>query len=383
MNSELNKFLKKSLIFFPLILILVILPTLCLWRAGEFVDIDDVIRQQLSDHRSIMFSRAYNGQLGYLKLRTIQERRPQIIALGSSRTMQFRSKFFKPSVFYNAGGGARIPEHFEEFLKRIPQGREPKVMIIGLDHIFFNPRWSAHDELMDFKKFYSKTNIQEIWITGRTRIIQDYLSGKFTLRELLAKPQNAQTKIGLLALIDNSGIINDGSHYYGKFISNPQGDEDYGSKATLGKIAVGARHYEYSDAISAEAIEAVQRFLDDCKERGITVIGFLPPFTHTVYEALTERQEHYPYIFDIYNILKPIFDEKGFGLYDFTDLAILGADDEESFDGSHGSEKAYARLIIRLLEKEPILRQYADANALKARIKNIENPYVIFSNDEF
>jgi hypothetical protein len=64
-------------------------------------------------------------------------------------------------------------------------------------------------------------------------------------------------------------------------------------------------------------------------------------------------------------------------------LASLGSPDSETIDGFHGSEKAYVRLFVRLIEGDAVLRSFArDPDYLIARIERASGDHQVFSIDE-
>jgi len=65
-------------------------------------------------------------------------------------------------------------------------------------------------------------------------------------------------------------------------------------------------------------------------------------------------------------------------------LASLGASDEETLDGFHGSEKAYLRLFIKMAENDKILGFCGqDLKYLNERLNSSKGPFSVFGNDEF
>ena len=98
MTADVKKFFGRLSLFVPFFLVTVIFPTLVMWKAGELVSIDHVVEEQKKASGVVLFGPAYNGAMGYYSLKAISRRRPDVIALGSSRVMSFRSAFFTPEV---------------------------------------------------------------------------------------------------------------------------------------------------------------------------------------------------------------------------------------------------------------------------------------------
>ena len=93
-DSEVIIFVKRSLIFLlPLVFFFGISLTI-LSAAGEMVPIEQIIRDQ-GDGKAVLFGFAYTNCAKYYKMQSVLKRNPDIIALGTSRVLQFRSKLFK------------------------------------------------------------------------------------------------------------------------------------------------------------------------------------------------------------------------------------------------------------------------------------------------
>lgn len=129
-------------------------------------------------------------------------------------------------------------------------------------------------------------------------------------------------------------------------------------------------------------MENLKAFLRACKQRGVHVIGFLPPFTHRVYEALASMPEQYGYLSRLAPALRPAFEETGFGFFDVSDLASVGAPDVEALDPVHPSEKASLRLFMRMAQNNAVLREVtADETYLSARLNQSRSYYEVFGDD--
>ena len=76
---------------------------LIMWRVYEFSNVDRIVKDQASSHGIYASSLDHNA-MSY-KLTLVEFRKPDIVAIGSSRAMQFREDSFRDDVvFVNAGG---------------------------------------------------------------------------------------------------------------------------------------------------------------------------------------------------------------------------------------------------------------------------------------
>jgi len=342
-----RKLIFKLVVFLLPLAGLLAFPVWVFGVSGEWRPVEDLVRTARGS-RPVLIEPAHTDLFGYFKLRSVQERKPEVVSLGSSRVMQFRADFFDTS-FFNAGfGGIRL-EGYRQFIERLAPGDEPGLLILGLDQRFFNPRFTLPPREF-FEDRYPGSN----WIvlTGVWhRIYRDWWSGKFRIADLTG-PQawnDGTTRIGLGALSHDAGFRNDGSHHWYWWESH---DKD------LKDIAGDRGSYIRSKSISEKSLAEIEALLLLCRARGIQVAGFLPPFSPQVHDALKREAPEYAYIFELADRLRPLFDRQGFVFEDFTDPYASGIDRDGFFDGEHASEKAYRRLWERWSRKEPFLGPY-------------------------
>lgn len=378
-QKNIFKFIARSFLFtLPLIIFFGGL-TLSLYYSGELTPISKVIQAQKNSEKPVLLGLAYSNPDSYFKMESVLTRNPEIIALGPSRVMQFRSMFFKESgSFYNAGGVTERIEDYNYFLDKIPEGKEPKIIIVGFDHQYFNPNRNNSEEILGFA---AKPKFWGVWQTGITGLLKDYIKRKFSLSDIFFRKQDVD-KIGLNAIINNDGFLNDGSYHYSKFIKNPQSNPDYQFKDTFERINNGVRRFQYSNEVSEKATVELEKFLQKAKERNIHIIGFLPPYAHAVYEKMMSMGDKYGYILKIKDSLDPAFKKYEFKFYDFSDINSIGSNDKETIDGFHGTEKAYLRLFLLMLEKDKTLKQVADKTYLEKMLENTKNDYYVFEINE-
>lgn len=376
MNQDAKQFLIRLILFiFPLFIYFGSL-TYILFLSGELISVERLVKRE--SNTPLLFGLAYSNADVYVKMQSVLEKNPEVIALGTSRVMQFRSELFKdPTVFYNAGGAVEKLTHLSFFLNTIPEGKEPKIIILGLDQSLFNQNPENHlpDDIQ--QRLVHPPRFGAVWQNGVTGLVRDYIHGKFEIGDIFSR-QHGIRKIGLNALVNNNGFRNDGSYHYGKIMADPQSNPDYEFANTFARIAKGTQRFQYSKDVSEQSVQELAIFLQKAKERNITVVGFLPPYAHAVYEKMMSMGDNYAYLKKLKGVLDPVFQENGFSLYDFSDLASLGATDKETIDGFHGSGKAYVRLFIAMAKDNKILKEYADIPYLRDRLNKSANDFEAF-----
>ena len=365
--------LKISFFLIPLIFIFAF-ALYILVVSDEVLDLDKIIGYQ-SKNKALM-GLAYSGSDGYIKHKIVEIRKPRIIALGTSRIMQFRDYFFKrPELFFNAGGAIRKIQDFNIFTESLQH--QPEVMIIGLDQYFFNENWDDLKGVPSFDYLNKPPSITmfhnlatDVLYLARTvlylvkKVLLDFIRGKIDIRKLSAP------HIGLRAKMYNDGYRLDGSYSHARVIRNPTSDEDFKFKDTLRRIRYGISGFQNGTNVNPRAIIELHTFLQNAKKRNIYIIAFLPPFAPAVWNEIKLHSDRYTYMFKLAGELQPLFNKYSFSFFDFSDMAPLGADDSETIDGFHGTEKAYLRILIKICSQDTNMKKYCDINELQNLLAN-------------
>lgn len=336
-------FVRRFALFFLPVAFLLLCPAWVLWVSGEWTSIDEVIRRQQIQKEPLMLGLAYSNPAKYYKLQSLIARNAELVMMGNSHVMAAREDFFKPRSFYNAAvGGSRLPD-FERLISQVPQDRQPKVIIVGLDPFFAKPDfdWSQKEEDR-FDRRAGSLDAIRILGTSWKNVYSDLLSKKFSLSQLTAsrKGKDEVAQIGLEAIVHGSGFLNDGAYYNPKAPGPATEDTpDYS-------------HLKEGETYDERGLEMLEQFLDICYQRHIHVVGFLPPARERVYETL--NASGYVYWKELPTKLEPMFSRRGFSVFDFSRPSSYGGDDSEFYDDFHASEAAYSRIADKLSKLEAL-----------------------------
>lgn len=384
MGLNMSRFLRKLSIYLLPFLLVLLVPAVVLVATGEFTSVSHVIELQGKSEIPVLFGRAYSDPTAYYKLESVLSRRPDVLVLGTSRVLAVRSTFFRPDIsFFNAGNGVTRLRHFRLFLQRIPRGAEPRLILLGLDQYLFN---ACFDQLLPdgMESAWASDDTGEgIFVSSWSKVYRDYWERKFLLSDLMV--ETGERRIGLNAVVHANAFRSDGSYTWADYVADPwnPNNADYEFRNTFDRIHKGDRRFEYGEHVSEKALLELEALLRECSVRGIYVTAFLPPFAHAVFEKMRSMPMQYGYLRELEPSLRPIFTKSGFSLHDFSDLARLGASDKETIDGFHGSEKAYLRLFLEMIEADPQLKVLArDTTYLQARLDVAVNDHVVFRFDE-
>jgi len=332
---------------------------------------------------------AHTDPISMVKILNLESKKYEVIALGTSRVMQFRSSFFKPGFFYNAGGCIKSIKDMRNFFSKIPKPNYPKVLILGLDPHFFNAKWENNyissaayiSELNN--KTYSFTSTAQKTFLG---LLEDVKDRKISIKDIGEgfKKSNYK-KMGFTAFYKENGFRNDGSYYYGNVYKNPNSEDlpDYKFKDTLNRIAKGNRYFEYGQEVDPVAVGELNIFLEECYQKNIHVVGFISPYAQDIYDKLMDSGDDYSYIKKIYPVVSKVFNKYGYLIMNFANMKSFGAPREEIVDGLHASEKAYLRIFLELINKDTVLKNFStDEKYLKMRLTKAKSPITVFAMDE-
>ena len=365
---EIRKFLLRASVLILPFLVLLGAPFFVLFANHELLSFKQITAIHNGDSLAVI-GPAYSNPDKYMKLNTVLNRKPGILALGTSRVMQIRSFFFKqPASFYNAGGGIDKVKQFDFFLKQIPLRSQPTVVFVGLDQYFFNEKFD-NLSTSDFDAEYNDNfSLLAYTFDNCFLIWHQLLSGKINFSS-----QHAGNFIGLNAGVNHNGFLFDGSYYYGERMQHPEIAKDYHFKDTFERIEKGIKRFEYSAAVNQKAIVSLDSFLSHCAARGIKVYGFLPPYANSVISKMRAMSDNYRYIENLYNAVRPSFDKYAFKVFDFTDMSQAGIMDKNFIDGFHGSDKVYLKMMMNMCGQDTSLNAYFDKEHLQTLYNKSKN----------
>ncbi len=364
-------FLKKIIIFTLPILLLFAAPTFIIFEGREYFSIKDVVETQLKHPESI-FGFAYNDISFYTyKELLVAKNNPKVIALGTSRVMQFREQFFtEEAQFINAGGAGKSLADVERFINGLSSESGIEVIILGLDKELFmvKSRASQNEERVLPIRFVTTV------ITMSRRIYLDYLSGKLHIQNII-KANIASNNIGLSALLLKNGFRSDGSYQYASAMTDP-GRLSYIEaefKQAVSKIKDdGDKDRAEQMAYLEENSKIVERVLVSAKQKGITVIGIMPPYPTSVYKEMLLNDKLFPLVTAS---LSDTFKAHDMPFFDFSSIETFGGRDTEFVDGIHGTDLMHLKMMFKIKESKDV-KAYVNENRLRDLQKEAEKDFL-------
>jgi hypothetical protein len=341
------------------------LPAIVLAASGEILAADEIAARHFEGPRTAVYGAAYTNPDARYKLVMLELHKPRVVAIGSSRTEQFRSDMFdRTAAFYNAGLLTERLYEFRRALAHLPEGNVESLILI-LDQWSFNANWpnSADNVLFEKEIAAGSSNALNAVQRGARTIWPHVLSGYLPLAEALSRNDN----IGVSGRVRGNGFRWDGSYAYTDFARVRATLPDFEFKDTLKRIERGERRFEPGDDVDPNAITELRELLAAARARGLNVVAILPPFAPTVERALRASPRH-AYVQKIHAAIAPVFAAAGYRVVDFTSCEALGCSDEEFYDGFHPGPKADARLLARLADEVPWLDAIVDQDELRMRV---------------
>lgn len=361
-----RKFLREIVLYsVPLILFFAV-ATLPGYNSGEFRDFDDAIVTQ-RENSSVIIGMGYNEQTPYYKLSNANYYEADIIALGTSRAMQFKEEFFQES-FYNCGGAVSGNySEYKNFLSNLTY--RPKIVLLDLDAWVFNDAWN--NNLPDYSQFQQISQAKRSVLSMTVKMYLDLLERKWGFSDL----KNYSENIGFNGRIKGDGFMADGSYYYSHLYRDPTSSDDYQFKDTLSRIERGVSRFEYGKHIDKDTLAQLDDLLHYCNENDIQVIGYLAPFAPSIYQRMVSSG-NYGYLLEISPACEHIFKKYGHEYFDFSDGAMLEATDEFFIDGFHGSEIVYGIMLEKMIQADSLIAKYVDKERLDSRMANRYNSWL-------
>jgi hypothetical protein len=227
---------------------------------------------------------------------------PDVVAIGSSRTMQLRANLFPKSSFYNASVfAARLPDYMGLVELMDQHGKLPKTLIIGLDAWALDgddsdPRWGGffwdstrlllsttgdYATAASYVVRYAEAALKRIG--GHFGIGESRITVKRILEcRCLAPFENfeiSQTAIG-----DYLTKAPDGSITYEPALRN-RTDQ---ALAASGQASVAA-YLKAKHSLSPVLVHTLWQFVDYLASRGTRPIFWLAPYSPLEYEMIISR----------------------------------------------------------------------------------------------
>ena len=271
---------------------------------------------------------------------------PEILVLGSSRTMLINSTYFSNQTFFNNSvSGASIEDIIALFQTYKERNILPNKIIIGIDPWLLNEN-NGQSRWKSLEYFYNKYNKKtgSILVTNSSYKYSELFSLSYFQASIKAIPKLFSGTSRPIATQEKYNETNtklsDGSLVY---------SADY-RNATQNQINSKIDSYINGNIYSIENFKSIsddiwsefQEFISTLKKENISVELFLCPYAPKVYEKVSIN---YPNVVNSENLIVRFAKANGIKVYGSFDPYSLGFDETYFYDGMHCKEKGIEGIL--------------------------------------
>jgi hypothetical protein len=377
MNNK--KWLK---VYFIVLLLFGLLPFLLssLWLSSiyEHNTFSTIVKRQIQNNS--IYGTALNQNTFKYKLELLKQTKPVVVAIGSSRVMQFRKESFSVP-FVNAGGAMNHLNEGLLFIEEMLTIYKPKYILIGLDFWWFNDNYvqpsifSYHNnsgDIMDFKKI-----IKPYYFILKEKTSFNNLKYIYN-NNFIENPLTAYDSLGFMAIKTSDGFRSDGSKLYAKTIFGIKESDDENFRDTLSRISKGNRRFQFNSDISRERVILFEKILKTILENNIKPIIIVPPVSNIVYQHM--NNEKYEFI----NKLNQYLNKLKVVSYNYHNPELISINDCEFIDGFHGGDIFYQRILkdIYKSKKNVSFNKLININSIDENIKKYKGKVLTLNHQE-
>jgi len=335
-----KRYLHWLLLFFAVHMCFVVFNYFFLLHRGELTTLQAIVERQKEDF--CIYGTALHDDMFDYKLAGFAARKPTVVALGSSRVMQFRERYFSDS-FFNLGGGIHSIEEGQRLVDAMLSMHTPAVAIIGIDFWWFNAAITPTTADNTPPRLNASTLFYPyMWLVKGKISMADYTERNWK--------KHHQCLFGMQAVKHLRGFGSDGSYYYTDRVTGHTDSNDENFSATLEKIRLSKEQFVFGSA-DPNRLKTFAHMVEQLKSAGVTPIIVIPPVAPEVYEALERQSSDYP----VRQQIRAFLRQNQIAFLDMEDPATIPASHCEFIDGFHGGDVVYTRMLPLIAQHIPSL----------------------------
>lgn len=275
---------------------------------------------------------------------------PDVVVIGSSKTMLISSEQFPNSKFFNNSvSGASIEDIVSIYQVYKHNNKLPKKIIIGIDPWTFNEengqtRWKSLEPYYNQFKNTKNKSVRKMWYFKYKELLSlSYFQSSIkNLPKVIrgdSEPKATNRKNNKL-----STKLVDGSKVYG------EADREASMSEINRKIASYLKIKMYSienfGSISTKAWDDFEKLIYDMKSNNVVIEIFLSPYAPIVYDRI---KNDYPMVLKTEEMIKKFSIKNNIKLYGSFNPTLLGMDETFFYDGTHSKESGIKKILLMSL----------------------------------
>ena len=373
-----KKFIYQILIFLSPFASVLIIIILFLFHTGEFFT---PLNKLILSGEDYLIGHHHQKNYSPIKWKelTLNKRR-KVWILGTSRVMSFRQEMFETS-FYNANDVAKfkIISDYLDFLKNIPKEKYPEVIILGLDQNMFQT--AQQDVLLydskkldwSYQQFFPDSNYLRAFVY---KIIYEY-DLSVIINHLLK--QNNKNRIGLAAVLENTGYRKDGSWNFNREVKRVLKFDEQKLKFSqdIYRINNGGYRFGFSDEVNLKSVFELKNLVEYCDKNNINVVAMINPFPKSINEEIMKNGKH-AYMNKIFPTVKQIINNANLEIWDINNLTNYNMNDDEFIDGLHGIEVVAIKTLLCMIDNNSLLKDFVNKNKIIKKLRKSRNNYLVY-----
>ena len=374
---------KKYLIFFALFSFLISLTlspiVLFVYKINENSWFDKIVDIQLKN--DWIYWTALNQNTYLYKLELIKKIKPKLLAIWSSRVMQFREEGFSKS-FVNAGWSMNHLNEWLKFLSEMIKFHKPDVILLWLDFWWLNSDYPSPSNYSYHNNLWNDFTLDKAYKPIKW-IFEGKLSFEQFLRVIFENDfTNNLTKfynIWIQALSSSNWYRKDWSYLYSDilFWANKSNDKKF--KNTIDSINKWKWRFVFWESIWDERIEVLKEIVRLSDNNDIELVMFIPPLSSIAEKILINNQNH-SYI----DQLEPILDSFWYNVFNFHNTDLINTNDCEFVDWFHWWDRVYLKILRAISKKQQNMVDYLDLEKINSQLEiNENNALSIYDNNKY
>ena len=336
-------YLLIALSSFTLLAVVFLANATFLFRAGELEGAAELIAAQQNDHAIV---NTLYVSLPYLKYQTYRARAPEIVAVGTSRAMQFREYHFT-RPFYNLGGVNGKPPQYLNTLEQLFREAPPKVALVVIDFWTYCHRAGKTPDPV-----FATAPPPSAKPASIVRLPVELLAeGKLSAKDYVAVlrqgvPEvNGLRFLGVTGSLRMNGFARDGSRYTFASPTHLKGAPLSGRwRETLQRIESGTSNFRRNCTLDRAKVDALLfEFIERLKSLGTQPVLIFGPLPQATLQAMAGHPQAYAYVDEL---RRYVAEKASVPVFDYHQGADIGSPDCEFRDGFHGGEITYMRMLL-------------------------------------